>query len=157
MRMLFVALTLSANVATANGTVHNTEPEPSPIKIQPTASARLAEIDSELRSLERRPPASEIFGHSMTTMTPLLGVSAIPLVAVGFVFGVTKAGGSGNDFVAVLAAGAAAILAVASLACVIVAGLAVFDHWAQDAATASDRQARARVLRTERQELASRL
>ena len=156
MRTLFIVLTLSATAATASGTVLNTEPEPVAIKIQPTATARLAEIDSELRGLERRPSGSEIFAHSMGSMTPLLGVSAIPLLGVGIVIGILKPTGS-YEFIGIIAGVAASILAAAAVACVAVAGLAVFDQWAQDAATSFDRQARARVLRTERQELASRL
>jgi hypothetical protein len=157
-------LCLVPGLAIASGTIVNSEPEPSAVKVHPPPHARLLQIDSELRALDSSTPTSEVFTRSVRPMMPILALSATPMVAVGFVFGVLKAESNIKqtadhppDFVGVTAAAAAGIFLVGALITFSVGAFAVFDHWAQRAAGAFDRAQRARELRTEQRELSLRL
>lgn len=162
MRTLALVSLLIATGAFASGTIVNTEPDVpvSEIKIRPSPQTRLVEIDRELRDLTHRTPATAVFSMKMGSMAPWLTVAAIPLMVVGGVLGIFGQGSFNNtkpDFILIPAGVVAGIAALAGIVATFVSLLAVFDHWAQEAASSGDRHERERTLRTERQELLLRL
>lgn len=95
--------------------------------------------------------------RTLGTMMPLLALSGAPMMVVGVVFGAVKVTTTQDTTLGTVGAIAAGIFLVGALITFTVSALAVFDDWAQQAATACDRAARARELRTERHELSVRL
>src|SRR5688500_4750513 len=89
MRMIVLAGMVIGSVAMASGTIVNDEPDaPADVKIQPSPRVRLFEIDRELRSLEHRTSAGEVFEQKMKAQTPFLLLGAVPIAAVGLGYGV---------------------------------------------------------------------
>ena len=146
MRTLWVVMMLSATVASASGTIVNTEPDTaSEIRIQPSARVRLLQIDNELRALEFRVCAGDVFTRKFYSLTPWLTSSFLALGGIG-----------GSNAVAAAIAAIVILLGVV-LINVTVATVAVFEHWQNAARDADAHALRIRELRTERQQLELRM
>lgn len=157
MRLLFTVFTLLGTIASANGTIVNTQPDPATdLKIRPSPRVRLLEIDTELRGLDRRTSAGEVFGQSMRKMAPFIGLSASPLGVVGAVMGAFHSNDlfTGSPVVMLGIVGVAGGLALlGGLVAVVVSSLSVFTHWVDEAGTAGQRAERADQLHSEREAL----